>query len=274
MGLVALSVLAVIAAADGGVARPVPQSHICVERHGGTRAAKARPISVSVSYAETPRQELGTVASNELKCFELTGDRFSIQFGSPIADESEPNRSCGEIQVSGMRSGWTRVSLYGRPGPAPACPWILRSEHGHGPLPTRSARPEGIEKDFAVLPAVRTYAEARRAAGAAARQLGLKLDLRRARLAARGGLTFPRADCKAMDREYPCHVARGLNDDGSYVSIDEASAFFDAEEMGFLIILASGPKNDPSVRAVADRARALALPAEVRSDNVYEGCGH
>jgi hypothetical protein len=50
--------------------------------------------------------------------------------------------------------------------------------------------------------------------------------------------------------------------------------FFDAEEQGYLVILGSGPKNDPSTRAVAETARALFPSADVRTDDVWEGCIH
>ena len=34
-------------------------------------------------------------------------------------------------------------------------------------------------------------------------------------------------------------MARGRDDDGAYVSVDEAGRFFDAEEQGYLVILGS-----------------------------------
>jgi hypothetical protein len=104
--------------------------------------------------------------------------------------------------------------------------------------------------------------------------LGLKLDLRRARSDGHGGLTFSPADCKANDWGHPCYVARGRDDDGAYVSIDDARRFFEGEEQGYLVILGSGPKNDPSTRALEEKARTLFPSAEVRTDDVWQGCIH
>ena len=82
------------------------------------------------------------------------------------------------------------------------------------------------------------------------------------------------ADGKANDWGYPCYVTRGRDDDGAYVSVDEAGRFFDAEEEGYLVILGSGPKDDPSTRAVAEKARPLFPSAEIRTDDVWQGCIH
>ena len=219
------------------------------------------------------------MVSNELKCFELAGGPFTVQVNSKSvasrAAEGVPEACGGRIEGSGMRSGWIEVSLLGRPETPVGCPWSITSKRGYGPLPTLTPRPaELAEKDFVVLPTIASYAEARRLAGAAARRLGLKLDLRRARSNGHGGLTFSPADCKANDWEYPCYVARGRYDDGAYVSIDEAGRFFEAEEQGYLVILGSGPKNDPSTRGVAEKARALFPSAELRTDDVWQGCIH
>ncbi|HSS01814.1 MAG TPA: hypothetical protein VLM79_32375 [Kofleriaceae bacterium] len=79
---------------------------------------------------------------------------------------------------------------------------------------------------------------------------------------------------KANDWDYPCYVTRGRSDDGAYVSLDEAERFFDFEERGYLVILASGPKGDPLAQAVAEKARALFPAVELRTDDVSEGCIH
>jgi len=251
-----------------------------VWRLGGSRASKARPAYITVGYGGRPQQEVGAVNSKELRCFELAGGNFTVQVnsnGAAIASAPETAREvCGErIQVSGMQTGWLEVSLVGQPGTAAGCPWTVTTKRGHGPLPVLPPRPDGMaERDFIILPAVASYAEARKVAGNAARRLGLKLDLRGARPDGRGGLTFSRADCKANDWEHPCYVPRGRDDDGAYVSVDEASRFFDAEADGYLVILGSGPKDDPSLRALAAKARSLFPTAEIRTDDVWQGCIH
>ena len=123
------------------------------------------------------------MVSKELKCFELAGGSFTVQLNSTSAGSATSaetaREACGErIEVSGLRAGWIKVSLDGLLGTLAGCPWTVTSKRGYGPLPTIPRRAEEmVEKDFVVLPAIASYAEARRVAGAAARSLGLKLDL-------------------------------------------------------------------------------------------------
>ena len=86
--------------------------------------------------------------------------------------------------------------------------------------------------------------------------------------------SLPAADCRSNDWDYPCYVTRGRWDDGAYVSVDEAYRFFDGEERGYLVILASGPKGNPLAQAVVEEAQALLPAAELRTDDVSEGCVH
>lgn len=217
--------------------------------------------------------------SRELKCFPVPTGAFSVQLNNhSLASASQeapaPDACANRIEVSGMRAGWIQVSLHAQGG-RPGCPWTLRSKVGSGPLPTIAPRnAEMVEKDFVVLPAIVSYTEAHQVARTAARRLGLKLDLRGARPDGYGRLTFPPADCKANARPYPCFVSRGRQDDGSYVSVDLADRFFDNEAQGYLVILGSGPKDDPSTRALAEKARSLFPLAELRTDDVWQGRIH
>ena len=259
--------------------RSASPPQMCVHRLGGSRAAKVLPTYVTVTQGGGPPQELGSVMSKELKCFPVPGGAFSVQLnnhslasGSP--DAPPPDVCANRIQVSGLRAGWIQISLHAQGG-KPGCPWTIRSKVGSGPLPTIAPRnAEMVEKDFVVLPAITSYTEAHLVARTAARRLGLKLDLRRARPDGYGRLTFSPADCKANARAYPCFVSRGRQDDGSYVSVDVADRFFDAEARGYLVILGSGPKDDPSTRALAEKARSLFPLAELRTDDVWQGRVH
>ena len=250
---------------------------MCVHRSGGSRAAKALPTYVTVvPRGGGPPQELGAVMSRELKCFVVPSGSFSVRLNNHSLASASPEAPAADvcanrIEVSGLRAGWIQVSLHAQGG-KPGCPWTIRSKVGSGPLPTIAPRnAEMVEKDFVVLPAITSYTEAHQVARTAARRLGLKLDLRRARPDGYGRLTFPPADCKANGRVYPCFVSRGRQDDGTYVSVDLADRFFDNEARGYLVILGSGPKDDPSTRALAEKARSLYPLAELRTDDVWQG---
>jgi hypothetical protein len=249
---------------------------MCVHRSGGSRAAKALPTYVVVAQRGGPPREIGSVLSKELRCFVVPSGSFSVQLNNhslagASVDLPAPDICANRIEVSGLRAGWIQVSLHAQGG-RPGCPWTVRSKVGSGPLPTIAPRNgEMVEKDFVVLPAIVSYTEAHQVARTAARRLGLKLDLRRARPDGYGRLTFSAADCKANNRVYPCFVSRGRQDDGSYVSLDVADRFFDNEAQGYLVILGSGPKDDPSTRALAEKARSLFPLAELRTDDVWQG---
>ena len=270
------SAVPVESTASAKLPRSVSPPQMCVHRSGGSRAAKALPTYVTIAQGGGPPQELGSVMSRELKCFPVPGGSFSVQLnnhsvasGSPEAPA--PDVCANRIKVSGLRAGWIQISLHAQGG-RPGCPWTVRSKVGSGPLPTLAPRnAEMVEKDFVVLPAIVSYTEAHLVARTAARRLGLKLDLRRARPDGYGRLTFPPADCKANNTAYPCFVSRGREDDGTYVSVDVADRFFDAEARGYLVILGSGPKDDPSTRALAEKARSLFPLAELRTDDVWQG---
>ena len=291
----AVALLAVVSAADGAGApppvaplespafaksqRPASPPQMCVHRSGGSRAAKALPTYVTVAQGGRPPEEIGSVMSKELKCFAVPSGSFSVQLNnhslaSASHDAPAPDVCANRIAVSGLRAGWIQVSLHAQGG-RPGCPWTVRSKVGSGPLPTIAPRnAEMVEKDFVVFPAIASYTEAHQVARTAARRLGLKLDLRRARPDGYGRLTFSAADCKANNSVYPCFVSRGRQDDGSYVSVDLADRFFDNEARGYLVILGSGPKDDPSTRALAEKARSLFPLAELRTDDVWQGRSH
>jgi hypothetical protein len=82
-----------------------------------------------------------------------------------------------------------------------------------------------VEKDFVIVTSTPDYRAAVRAARDAARQLDVRLDLRKLSPHAKGGLTFPRTDCEESAFEYPCYVARGRDDDGAYVSVEYSTAY-------------------------------------------------
>jgi hypothetical protein len=224
---------AAIARSQRGISPP----QMCVHRSGGSRAAKALPTYVTIAEGGGPPQELGSVMSRELKCFPVPNGAFFVQLNnrsvaSGSLEAAAKDVCANRIKVSGLRAGWIQISLHAQGG-KPGCPWTVRSKVGSGPLPTLAPRnAEMVEKDFVVLPAIASYTEAHLVARTAARRLGLKLDLRRARPDGYGRLTFPPADCKANNTAYPCFVSRGRQDDGPYVSVDVADRFFDAEEIG------------------------------------------
>lgn len=132
---------------------------------------------------------------------------------------------------------------------------------------------ETAEKDFVVLPPVSSYAVALRTARAAAAHLRLRFELRDSRPDGHGGLTFPPTVCEDNGWDFPCYVTRGRFDDGLYVSIDESSVV-DSEVPGYVVVLASGPKDDPDTRALLERARAAFPAVELRTARIYQGCIH
>ena len=85
---------------------------------------------------------------------------------------------------------------------------------------------------------------------------------------------FPRPTARPTTGRIPVSCRAAGQDDGTYVSVDVADRFFDNEAQGYLVILGSGPKDDPSTRALAEKARSLFPLAELRTDDVWQGRSH
>lgn len=131
-----------------------------------------------------------------------------------------------------------------------------------------------VRVGFVIAKSTTSYAEALAAAKTAASALGLPLELRGLVPSKKTGLTYPRAECEREVGEYPCYFARGRFDSGAYVSIEHSTAYAEFKPSLFIVILASGAKNEPVLRTTLEKARRKFPDAYLRTAGVYMGCVH
>jgi len=131
-----------------------------------------------------------------------------------------------------------------------------------------------VQVGFVIAKSTTNYSEALSSAKTASSTLGLPLKLRDLVPNKKTGLTYPRADCEREVGGYPCYFARGRFDSGSYVSIEHSTAYAEFKPHLFIVVLASGAKNDPMLRTTLEKARKTFPDAYLRTAGVYLGCVH
>ena len=131
-----------------------------------------------------------------------------------------------------------------------------------------------VEKDFVIVKSTARYREARLAAADAAKRLGIRLDLRNLSPHRKSGLTFSKKECEESEFDYPCYVARGRDDDGSYASVEYSTAYAGFRPGLYVVIVASDEKGGQIARDAATAAKRVFKDAYVRRTGVYMGCMH
>jgi hypothetical protein len=132
-----------------------------------------------------------------------------------------------------------------------------------------------VPKELVIAGSSRTYADARQTAVAAARRLGLPLQLGNlSPVRGRRGLTLPKKICAENGFDYPCYVARGRYDDGLYVSIEHTSAYSELTPGLYIVVVASAPAGERTIMKAERAARAIIPDAYSRRVGVYMGCIH
>ncbi len=138
-----------------------------------------------------------------------------------------------------------------------------------------------IDKEFVIILSSKNYAETLKFATEAAKKLNIKLDLRNLIPCqdTNLGLTFLPAICIEETKDYEkvdstCYLARGRFDDGVYVSIEYSSAYLNFKEGYYIVIIASGEKNDATLKATLANAKIHYKDAYRKSSKVYMCCMH
>jgi hypothetical protein len=131
-----------------------------------------------------------------------------------------------------------------------------------------------IEKEFVIILSSTDYKAALRTAKDAATRLQYKLDLRELQMNKESGLTFDKNICEGDGEEYPCYLARGRYDDGSYVSIEYSDAYNSFTKGYYIVIIAGGEKGSSEVRSALAKAKSVYKNAYAKTTKVYMGCMH
>ena len=141
------------------------------------------------------------------------------------------------------------------------------------PLPPEEDAEPWSDTSFVILRSSVSYRVAAETARAAARDLGVKLDLRGLVPHRTLGLTFAREVCQESG-DFPCYWPRGSTEDGLYVSVEHTSAYEDFEGDLFIVVLASGPRGSADIKTALRKARDRYPDVQVKSSRMYLGCGH
>lgn len=131
-----------------------------------------------------------------------------------------------------------------------------------------------VPKGVLILQSTRSYSAALKTAREAARALGYELQLRGLKPNRQEGLTYSPAECDSNGWEWPCYVARGRYDDGSFVSIERSDAYEGFSKGYYIVVAATGEPGSPEMKAALDKAKQRYKTAYVKTTKVYMGCMH
>ena len=131
-----------------------------------------------------------------------------------------------------------------------------------------------VEKEFVIILSSTDYKAALRTAKEAAAKLQLKLDLRDLKMNKESGLTFDKKICESELEGYPCYLARGRDEAGSYVSIEYSDAYNGFSKGYYIVIIADGEKGSTDVKNTLTKAKSIYKNAYAKSTKVYMGCMH
>lgn len=131
-----------------------------------------------------------------------------------------------------------------------------------------------VKKDFLVLLSATSYKAALATAKKVSSSMNMKMDLRGLTENKASGLTFSKEDCKKEDIDYPAYYARDRWDDGVYISIEYSDAYTEFAKGYYIVIAASGAKDEIEMQTVYKKIKAVYKDAYFKSSKVYMGCMH
>jgi hypothetical protein len=108
---------------------------------------------------------------------------------------------------------------------------------------TRYLQEGMVVKYVLVAGTFRSYPGAVSDTQALARRVGLEYRRKTTQIED-GSPTYSRTECEANGWAYPCYVARGRYDDGTYFSVEPSSSYHEMQPGYFVALAASGTLND------------------------------
>ena len=136
-----------------------------------------------------------------------------------------------------------------------------------------------MTKDYSyvIVMSTKNYDDALKRAKEASKELDYTLNLRALHPNAETGLALPAETCESICGggvvEYPCYLPRVDWRDTKYVSVEYSDAYEGFTKGYFIVIVASGAKNEPEVKEALKEARSLYSDAYIKTCGVFMGCG-
>lgn len=131
-----------------------------------------------------------------------------------------------------------------------------------------------IKKDFLILLSTKNYSAALAKAKQVAASQQLELKLRGLAENKTSGLSYSKEECEKKELDYPSYYARGRWDDGVYVSIEYSNAFSGFAKGYYIVIAASGSKDEAEIKTAYNKIKQACKDAYFKSSKVYIGCMH
>jgi hypothetical protein len=130
------------------------------------------------------------------------------------------------------------------------------------------------ERSFLILASTKNIKEAFKLAQAAAKKTGFKFRDNLLQKDSVNGATFPVDTCKTAGFEWPCYVARGRYDDGSYISVEYSNAYSGFQKGYFIVVAANGFKENEEFKQAVKTVKQYYPKSYVKRTTVYLGCMH
>ena len=134
-----------------------------------------------------------------------------------------------------------------------------------------------VSKQILILKSTKSYSDARAEAEAAAKKISMKLDLRGLRPNQKIGLSFSDQECRDVEFEFPCYVARGQELEGEtqdYISVEYSDAYDGFQNGYYIVVAATASKQDSKLKKLFKNIRKYYRDAYLKSTKVYMGCMH
>lgn len=131
-----------------------------------------------------------------------------------------------------------------------------------------------VKKEFLIIHSGKDYAAALKKANDASKKLKLKLDLRNLQANKEIGLSHPEKICEDDFGFFPCYIARGRYDDGSYISIEYSDAYIEFEKGYYIVVVSSYSSGNVNNKSMLAKTQKIYKDAYLKASKVYTGCIH
>jgi hypothetical protein len=131
-----------------------------------------------------------------------------------------------------------------------------------------------VSKSYLILASTKNINEAFTIAKTSAKKTGFIFQDNKLKTDKTIGATFPKDTCDAFAFEYPCYVARGRYDDGSYISVEYSDAYEGFTKGYFIVIASSYFKENTQIKLDQKKVKPFYPQAYIKSTKVYIGCMH
>jgi hypothetical protein len=130
------------------------------------------------------------------------------------------------------------------------------------------------DKSFLIIASTKNIDESFSIAKTASQKTGLNFRDNKLQADKLIGATFPSDTCAVNGFTFPCYVARGRFDDGSYLSVEYSDGYTGFQKGLYIVIAASGDKNGSDFKNVFKKVQRTYPKSYIKQTKVFLGCIH